>query len=85
MTSIDPDSVAIALRESLSRHLPPESRDQFSIGPDQNLLELVDSFGFAELILELEAELDIELPLNQVDLASIVHVDRLIGFVCSSS
>ena len=56
-----------------------------SIEPEQNLLEVVDSFGFAELILEMEAELQVELPLDQVDLASIVHVDNLVSFVCQNA
>jgi len=82
MTELHPDKVAEALRAALGRRL---SSDRLSIGPDQNLLELVDSFGFAELILEIESDLQIELPLDRVDLASIVHVDRLISFVCQKA
>ena len=79
---MDPDIVIEALRESLCRRLPTERHGDLLVEPGQNLLELVDSFGFAELILELESELDVELPLKDVDLASIVHADRLISFVC---
>lgn len=84
MMDINPDTVTDALRECLCRRMPPERRSGILTEPEQNLLELVDSFGFAELILELESELNVELPLNEVDLGSIVHVDRLISFVCSS-
>lgn len=85
MVQISPNIVADALLGSLSRRVAPERWDRIVIEPEQNLLELVDSFGFAELILELEAELDVELPLTEVDLGSIVHVNKLISFVCNNN
>ena len=51
------------------------------IRPDQSLLEFVDSFGFVNLLLEIEADLGLELDLSQVDLADIVVFGGLIGFI----
>lgn len=85
MTQLSSEAVADALRNSLDRGLPPGRREALEIGPDQNLLELVDSFGFAELVLDMETTLGVQLPLERVDLASIVHVDRLITFICQNS
>ncbi|MGI9417953.1 MAG: hypothetical protein ACR2RA_08965 [Geminicoccaceae bacterium] len=85
MTYLSRDTVHEALRAVLNRRIPDDRKERLSIEPEQNLLEVVDSFGFAELILEMEAELQVELPLDQVDLASIVHVDSLVSFVCQNA
>lgn len=82
MTNINPEVAINALMDSLARLQKAKSVEDLSADPTFNLLELVDSFGFAELILDLEKSLDVELPLDQVDLASIVHADRLISFIC---
>lgn len=82
MPSIDPDTVFDALQDSLARLRRANTDSKQLLKTNQNLLELVDSFGFAELMLDLETSLGVELPLDQVDLASIVQIDRLIGFVC---
>ena len=84
MTHLTPERVAEALKAGICRHVPQGHKGRLSIEPTQNLLELVDSFGFADLVMELETELDVELPLDQVDLASIVHADRLINFICQN-
>lgn len=81
MTQIDPDNVFDALKQSLGRMAKAEGGDS-SISLDQNLLDLVDADEFADLIEELETSLDVALPLDQVDVASIAHIDRLIAFIC---
>ena len=48
---------------------------------DQSLLEFVDSFGFVNLLLEIEADLGLELDLSNVDLADVVVFGGLIGFI----
>lgn len=80
MASLTPEIVTRTLQDTLGRMVPNRSSEA-PIHPDQNLLEMVDSFGFAELILDMESALDIELPLDRVDLADIVHVENLVAFI----
>lgn len=85
MIPMDPEAVADALTDSLRRLMKPKFNDVLSIEQNPNLLDYIDSFEFAELIADLEASLDVELPLDQVDIASIAHIDRLIVFICKNS
>lgn len=83
MTPIDPESVYAALRKSLHDLMPSEFNESRPIDLDQNLLDRIDSFEFEQLILNLEASLEVDLPLDQIDLRSIAHIDRLIAFICT--
>lgn len=80
MTSLTPEIVTRTLQDTLGQMVPGRSSEA-PIHLDQNLLEVVDSFGFAELVLSMETTLGIELPLDRVDLADIVHVENLIAFI----
>jgi len=47
----------------------------------QDLLEFVDSFGFVQLLMSIEAPLGVELDLTSVDLGSIARFGDLVTFV----
>jgi acyl carrier protein len=49
--------------------------------PPSNLLEVVDSFGFVQIIMSVENALKLNLDLTEVDLGSIVEFDRLVEFL----
>lgn len=80
MTDIDSDTVMDAVKDCLRRFVKPD----VAIQVEDDLLEIVDSFEFVRLVLDLEASLDVELPLDQIDLASIAKIDRLIDFIRSN-
>ncbi len=84
MMPMDPDTVADALNDSLRRLMKPTCNEALAHEENPNLLDYIDSSEFAELITDLEASLDVELPMDQVDVASIAHIDRLIGFICKN-
>ncbi len=84
MIPIDADTVADALNDSLRRLMKPACNQALSREENPNLLDHIDSFEFAELLADLEASLDVELPMDQVDVASIAHIDRLIRFICEN-
>lgn len=85
MIPMDPEAVAEALTDSLRRLMKPKFNEALSLEENPNLLDYINAFEFDELIADLEASLDVELPLDQVDIASIAHIDRLIVFICKNS
>lgn len=56
-------------------------RPSIEVHANQSLLEFVDSFGFVNLLLEVEADLGFELDLSHTDVADLVFLDGLIGFI----
>ena len=76
--------MADALTDSLRRLVKPKYNEALSLEQNPNLLDYINSFEFAGLIADLEASPDVELPLDQVDVASIAHIDRLIDFICKN-
>ena len=79
---IDPDIVIDALKQSLGHRLKPGDMEDPAVFLEQNLLDIVDSTDLARLIRDLEMSLDVVLPVDEVDLESIAHMDRLIAFIC---
>lgn len=84
MATLTSKTITRALQMALDDMAPGRLRAG-PIREDQNLLDVVDSLGFAELILALESALGIELPLDRVDLAEIVHVENLTTFIADTS
>ena len=81
MTEIDSDTIMDAISDCVRRFVRTRADDEPSVEIDDDLLELLDSFEVVRLVLDLEASLDVELPLDQIDLASIAKIDRLIEFI----
>ncbi len=73
------DGIKAAIVEALN-----ESQSDRSVGLEAerigNILEFVDSFGFVQLIMDIENRLKIEVDLTDVDLGSIVEFDNLVQF-----
>ena len=82
MMQIDSEAVVDALSDSLCRLMKPTVDQALSLEDNPNLLDHIDGFEFGELIADLGASLDVELPLDQIDYTSIAHIDRLIDFIC---
>ncbi|MEM8948642.1 MAG: hypothetical protein AAGA21_06060 [Pseudomonadota bacterium] len=85
MMPMDSDTVADALNDSLRRLLKPKNSEALFLEENPDLLDYFDSHEFGELISDLEASLDVELPIDQVDYASIARLDRLIDFICQNT
>lgn len=83
MPNLSPEAVGAALQRCLIGVSPDVTATPVS--HKQNLLELIDSFGFVELLTDLERTLEIELELEGVDLAEMVHVENLIAIVCQQA
>ena len=81
MNEIDSDTVMDAIRDCLRRFVKTNGDEGPAIQLEDDLLEIVDSFEFVRLVLDLEASLEVQLPLDQIDLASIAKIDRLIEFI----
>lgn len=81
MQTTNTDAVATTIRQCLALRAPTKIDPDADIGGDQNLLELLDSFSFVELIFELEDKLGIEIDLADTDLSEIVHFQNLTQFV----
>ncbi|MEM7043313.1 MAG: hypothetical protein AAF543_10935 [Pseudomonadota bacterium] len=82
MTELDRDTVAEALDDSLRRLIKPASGGGLGFDQGTYLLDVMNPFTFAQLIADLEASLDVALPMDQIDAESIARIDRLIAFIC---
>lgn len=78
-------SVEVEIVKALATVVPDRFSDHSAIDDHQDLLEFVDSFGFVQLLMSIEAPLDIELDLTSVDLGSIVRFGDLVAFIGKSS
>ncbi|MEE9303380.1 MAG: phosphopantetheine-binding protein [Thiotrichaceae bacterium] len=81
MQTTNSDTVIATIKQCLTLRAPNRIAPGTDIDGDQNLLELIDSFGFVELIVELEDKLGIEIDLSEIDLSEIVHFKNLTKFV----
>lgn len=71
--------------KALSAIVPDRVSETSPIDSDQDLLEFVDSFGFVQLLMSIEAPLGIELDLTTTDLGSIVRFNDLVAFLSRSA
>jgi acyl carrier protein len=75
---VNPDEVERRVRAVLDRlfGLDPPSRDTDLFESD-----LLDSLGVVNLIAELEAEFNLELPLDELDIDAFGNVERIVGLL----
>lgn len=81
MQTTNSNTVIATIKQCLILRAPNRITPDSDIDGDQNLLELIDSFGFVELIVELEDKLGIEIDLSNIDLSEIVHFKNLSRFI----
>ena len=73
--------VRAEITKALAEMAPDRLASNTVVDGNQDLLEFVDSFGFVQLLMAIEAPLGVELDLTTVDLGSIVRFDDLTAFV----
>lgn len=73
------------LLEALSSAVHHDASPRGPVPPalPDNLLDVVDSFGFVQLVMEMEQRLGIELDLERVDLDTLVEPTLLVSFLQS--
>lgn len=74
-------SVETEIIKALTTIAPNRLTEHSVIDHHQDLLEFVDSFGFVQLLMSIEAPLGVELDLTSVDLGSIARFGDLVTFV----
>lgn len=73
------EQIRQALRAALIEHGPGTLGEGGDL--PANLLQVVDSFGFVQIIMAIEAALGISADLDDVDLEELVHLDNLVSFL----
>lgn len=81
MAKISEDDIRAEITNALRTIVPDKLADHGTIACDQDLLHLVDSFGFIQVLMAIEEPLGVELDLADIDLSEIVRLDDLIIFI----
>lgn len=66
--------IAALISETLQIEVPAHETDLIETG-------LIDSLALVTLITEIEAEFEVQLPLDEFDVESVRSVDQLAGYV----
>ncbi len=81
MAKISEDHIRTEITNALRTIVPDKLSDHGTIACDQDLLNLVDSFGFIQVLMAIEEPLGVELDLAGVDLGDIVRLNDLVVFI----
>ena len=81
MAKLSEDDIKAEITNALRTIAPDRLAEHGAIACNQDLLHLVDSFGFIQVLMAIEEPLGVELDLAGVDLSDIVRLDDLIIFI----
>lgn len=71
------ETVNAIIRRQLAASPEVPVADAGEIEAEHNLLDLIDSFGFAHFLMDLEVELGVTLDMSRVALSELTRLDRL--------